>query len=273
MRKILLALLIIVLIIFTGFVIYKGTSFGKYSVWGVTQISQKNDEIDAENEKLGGLVSVTYPGAIQTLNTSSETLEQTKKEYEEKAVLLADSKYYKQTEKYKVEFLWTKIGNYAKDTNVVLNLEVTNGTASGLYDLNFTANGKYADVAQFIYDIENDSRLGFKIENFKMISASATNEDEKTTSNTTTEDGEKASSDKVQGSFTCKEIRIDIKALDTDISNKANSIDKSEEDASTNTNAAQDNAVYNTSVKEVDNRKNTNEPSAGEIIDDATTAP
>lgn len=36
------------------------------------------------------------------------------------------------------------------------------------YDLSFTASGSYVSVADFIYAIENDSSLGFKIEEFQM---------------------------------------------------------------------------------------------------------
>lgn len=194
MRKILFIILVILLLIFTGCVIYKGTNIVNANVWGITQISQKNKEIDLKNEELSGLISVTYPGSLSKLNTSSEELQQTKKEYEQQAIMLADNKYYKQTEKYKIEFLWTRLGNYAKDNGVEIKIDVTNGDTTGIYNLNFIITGKYSDIADFIYDIENDSRLGFKIENFEMASAG----------------------ESVEGKFTCKDIRIDIKALDKD---------------------------------------------------------
>lgn len=44
----------------------------------------------------------------------------------------------------------------------------TTSQATGYYDLNFEATGSYVSVTDFIYDIENDSSLGFKIEGFKM---------------------------------------------------------------------------------------------------------
>ena len=215
MRKILFALVIIVLLIFAGSIIYKGTNFAGFDVWGVTQISDKNNEIDEQNEKLTKLVDQTYPAALSTLATSSETLQKTKKEYEDQAVLLSDSKYYKQTEKYKVEFLWTKIGNYAKDNNVTVDLKFKNSIASGLYEMDIVTVGKYPDVTQFIYDIENDSKLGFKIEDFSMKSATISTDSEG-----------KSTSSGVQGTFTCKEIRIDMKSLDGSSTNSASSTTK-----------------------------------------------
>ncbi|MBP3831980.1 MAG: hypothetical protein ILA02_06375 [Clostridia bacterium] len=207
MRKILFILALIILLIFTGVVIYKGTNFGRFKVWGITQIIEKNDEIDSENAQLSSLVSVTYPSTLTKLSNSSEKLQQTKKEYEEQSVMLSDSNYYMQTEKYKLDFLWTRIGNHAKDNKVEIKIDVTNGTANGIYNLNFTVVGKYANTTSFIYAIEGDSRLGFKIENFSM------KESKKGVEVYKLGEGQETSYF-VESSFVCKEIKIDIKSLD-----------------------------------------------------------
>ena len=60
--------------------------------------------------------------------------------------------------------------------------------------MNFTAKGSYISITDFISDIENDSTLGFKIENFKMIPSGQ-------------EDGT------LQATFVCKDIAI--KEVDT----------------------------------------------------------
>lgn len=205
MRKILFGITIVALLIFTGFVMYQGTD-GKLDVWGFTSISQENDIIDTKNSELKSKIEVDYPQALSTLDTSRTTLEKNKKEYEDQAILLADSKYFKQTEKYKHEFILTKIGNYADDNKVDIRIVVTNSSVAKLYDINFTLIGKYADVANYIYDIENDSKLGFKIEDFVMVSASGVKtNDDGTTTYTTNE---------VKANFNCKEISIDLKWLD-----------------------------------------------------------
>lgn len=263
MRKILFALTIIVLLIFTGFVMYQGTTFGKLHIWGVKQIQDKNEEIDEKNQEMHALVEKTYPTAINTLNKSSEDLEKNKKEYENQAVLLADSKYYKQTEKYKVEFLWTKLGNYAKDNNVELKLEATASTTSGLYDLNFTSTGKYADVAQFIYDIENDSRLGFKIENFSMNAVSNTTEEGQTIYN------------RVEGKFTCKEIKIDIKSIDKDAQTNNNTNEKNTNTNSTNTTTnttSNSTATSNTTTNNTATESTNSDVDVDQIIEDGQGA-
>ena len=205
MRKVLFIILIVILVIFTGIVIYSGLELGKLNIWGVTQIQDENEQIDTLNSRLGELVNNTYPQALGKLNSSTETLQAAKKEYEDQAILVKNSKYYRETEKYKLEFLWTRIGNYAKDRKIDVTMSISNGSAAEFYNINVTAAGLYANVADFIYDIENDSRLGFKIEDFSMTSGSTTINSE----------GEKVTtSNGVVGKFTCKEIQIDLKSLD-----------------------------------------------------------
>ena len=65
---------------------------------------------------------------------------------------------------------------------------LTSGTAQDVYNLKFTVTGSYISITDFISDIENDSTLGFKIEEFKMIPAG--------------ENGD------LQATFVCKEISI-----------------------------------------------------------------
>ena len=62
-----------------------------------------------------------------------------------------------------------------------MKMEVRGGTPIGIiqnsnnkspakfYDLSFTVYGEYISILDFVSDIENDSELGFKIENFKML--------------------------------------------------------------------------------------------------------
>ena len=260
MRKILFILALIILLIFTGVVIYKGTNFGRFKVWGITQIIEKNEEIDSENAQLSNLVSVTYPSTLTKLSNSSEKLQQTKKEYEEQSVMLSDSNYYMQTEKYKLDFLWTRIGNHAKDNKVEIKIDVTNGTANGIYNLNFTVVGKYANITSFIYAIEGDSRLGFKIENFSMKQSTkgtgVLNSDGQTVYNY----------NNVECTFVCKEIKIDIKSLDVQDGKK-------DETNTTNTTNAENttNTVGNTTNTTNNNTNTTNTQNAGNTTNTTNT--
>ncbi len=226
MRKILFALLAVALLIVVGLVIYKGATLGRLEIWGIKQIIAENKQIDDVNAQLERLANEEFNSAKQKLDNSGEAMQATKKEYEEQAVLISNSKYYMQTEKYKIDFLWTRIGNYAKDHKVTPKMDVASGSTKGVYNLIITAVGKYPDVADFIYAIENDSRLGFKIEDFSM-------------SQYTSEEA----SNLVQGKFTCKEIRIDIKSIDSE--SKSNSSEKTA-DSNSQSNANENNNTTNT---------------------------
>ena len=248
MRKVLFAILSVVLLIVLGLVIYKGFSIGNFEVWGIKQIIAKDKELENNKEELQELVDIKFPSAISKLNNSGELMEETKKEYEEQAVLVSNSKYYMQTEKYKIDFLWTRIGNYAKDKNVTPKMEVTNGTTKGVYNLIITAVGKYPNVAEFIYAIENDSRLGFKIEDFSMTQYTL-----------------EENSNLVQGKFTCKEIRIDIKSIDSENTGDSEETDTTEKNTNTTnntttneTNMTNSNTTNNTTTENTTNTANTN---------------
>lgn len=78
---------------------------------------------------------------------------------------------------YDIDFLWTILGNYATEEGVVLQMDVLksseiNTADTGeefMYcDLDFEANGLYLPITNFIYDIEDDDRLGFEINDFKL---------------------------------------------------------------------------------------------------------
>ncbi len=249
MRKILFALLAVALLIVVGLVIYKGASIGKFEIWGIKQIVAENEQIDKANAHLEKLANEEFNSAKQKLDNSGETMQATKKEYEEQAVLISNSKYYMQTEKYKIDFLWTRIGNYAKDHKVTPKMEVASGSTKGIYNLIITAVGKYPDVADFIYAIENDSRLGFKIEDFSM-------------SQYTSEEA----SNLVQGKFTCKEIKIDIKSIDSESKSSSSSktadsnsqSDTNQNNNTTNTtNTTNSNTTNQTNSNVVENQNNT----------------
>lgn len=88
--------------------------------------------------------------------------------------------------------LYTRIGNHAKSEGISNLTMALAGNSSGLanvYDINFTAIATYVEIEEFITDIEDDSKLGFKIENFRMVPSS--------------ENG-----NVVQATFTCKNITV-----------------------------------------------------------------
>ncbi len=254
MRKLLFALVLFILLVVSILFIVKGISNSNFAIYGVNQIKAKNAEIDIKNEKLATLVNQDYPIALKNVESASAQMKKTKEEYEEKAALLGNSKYYMQTEEYKLEFLWTKLGNYADDEDVDIKIDVTNSQMAGRYNLNFTVTGAYTDVTQFIYDVENDSKLGFKIENFEMVSDSSKSDDSGTKSD-------------VIGTFSCKDIKIDLK----DIQSNENSEEKDEDSKKETSNSTSEkNSKTNTTSSSKSTNTNTTKNS-NTTVDDNTT--
>ena len=91
--------------------------------------------------------------------------------------------------KYKIEYLWTKLGDYADNRKVKMKMDVIDA-GNGTYNLSFNIVGSYINVTDFIYDIEKDTNLNFRIADFKMIPDSSTTTTTDTTADGTTTDRE-----------------------------------------------------------------------------------
>lgn len=195
MRKILISILVCLLLIGSVFFMVNGMS--KIDVKGFKGISEKNDELDAKILELSNVISVTYENTASNLRRTANTLQESKTEYENQAILSSANSpsYAAQLESYDIDYLWTRLGNYAKEEGVIIKIDlVASGTSKNLYDLNFTVTGGYVNITDFIYDIENDSNLGFKIDEFKMGSQSGST---------------------VYATFSCNEIPIIVGNVDS----------------------------------------------------------
>ena len=60
---------------------------------------------------------------------------------------------------------------YAKKYNVAMKADLSHGSSgvNNQYNISFTAVGEYISISEFIYAIEKDSTLGFRIEEFAMV--------------------------------------------------------------------------------------------------------
>lgn len=243
MRKILISLLVVLLLI--GSAIFMVNGISRFNINGIKGLSEENDNVEKKISDLSNAIGVTYSNTESNLKRTANTLQGSKTEYENQAIL-SDSQnptYASQLEKYEIDYLWTKIGNYAKDENVVIKIElVQSGTSNNLYNLNFNVTGEYVNITDFIYDIENDSKLGFKIDEFKM-GASKDNT--------------------LSATFVCKEIPIIVGSIDQATSNdqqngsndgNSNNGNTSQGD-NTNTNSA--NNTTNTTTNTSSNDTNT----------------
>ena len=196
MKKLLITAIIILLIILTGITMIKGINVGKLSVLGIKDIKKEDEQLNTTIQQATKLASTDYQKKINDLNDQIKKLENEKQEYEEMVNVSTESQTQTANQflgGYKIEYLYVRIGTHAKTEGVEMKMDVSRSSAGteDTYNLNFTVTGAYARIAEFITDIEDDSSLGFKIEEFKMLADSS--------SDTST----------LQATFVCKDVKIE----------------------------------------------------------------
>lgn len=173
MRKILIIVVIILLGLLAYTSVANGIQIGDLEVYSIEKIQQKNDEINSSIDSINNLKEKTYPQKLKELDTASSNMSTARSKYLEYTSLSSDSEILEamQGKSYKVEFLWATIGTHARNEEINLKLEIASSSigATNVNDLKFTVNGTYINIINFIYALENDADLSFKIANFKLL--------------------------------------------------------------------------------------------------------
>lgn len=192
MKKLLILILIALLLALAGIVAFNGVEIGSVEILGIRGIQDRSAELDEKIQEAGKLAQKDYQQAVKDVEDNSKKLQDTKQEYEEMTAIssASDVESAAQLETYEIETLWVKLGNHATNEGTTMKMDVTKGsnTTQNTYNLNFTVNGSYISITDFISDIENDETLGFKIEEFKMVPS--------------------GSDSNLQATFVCKDIAI-----------------------------------------------------------------
>lgn len=194
MRKVLIILLIILLFAGFGLMVVRGIQIGSFGVSPVKGIIDENEGLDAKIADLERANKEEYEVAKASLNTSYKSLQNSKQKYQDTITYSTDDeiKAASQTEKYKINFLWTTIGLHATKNNVTMQANVSAGSIPDQYNISITALGEYIDISDFIHAIESDSKLGFRIEDFTL---------------------QKYSDTQLQATFVMRNIAIDKESL------------------------------------------------------------
>ena len=226
MKKTLILILIVLVLALTIFTLINGLQIGSFSIWGIRTIQDENAKLDETVTQATKLASSTFPGKVSEVNTSMKNLQEQKTTYEDMVAVSSSSEVQtaSQLSNYTLDFLWTEIGTHATSEGVNIDISLTAGAGGqNVYDLNFTVVGSYVGICEFIRDIEDDSDLAFKIEQFSMTA------------------GESTSS--LRATFICKNIPIEgISSLDT----KTDTLTTENNTNTTNTTANTTNSTTNT---------------------------
>lgn len=235
MKKLLITIFIILITILTIITIIRGLKLGGLEILGITGMNEKNAELDEEITQATKLASTDYPRTLSDIEENLKELQKQKQTYDDMVTVSSDSQVEQATQfaKYEQEKLYILLGSHARSEGV--DIDLTFNVSSNLqnaYDINFEVTGAFISVTDYIADIEDDSELGFKIENFTMTSNGG---------------------DEVKATFVCKDIVINnITQISTGIQN-TNEEDK-ENTNSTNTTS---NTTNNTNTANTSNTTNT----------------
>ena len=163
MKDILITVISILLTVVIIICMAKGLTVGSFRILSISNIKQESLNLDNEVDELNNLKNVTYKKKIDDLQTATKDLTTAKQKYLDLASVSEQT--------YAMEFLWNKVGSYATKEGVTLKWDVSSTGVNNKYTLNFTTTGSYVGVISYIYALENDSDLAFRIENFKMTAS------------------------------------------------------------------------------------------------------
>lgn len=176
MKNILITVITVLITVLIIVLMVRGLEIGNLKILSVSEIKENSEELDKKIENLNTLKNATYKKRVSDLETSIKNLTKSKKEYLDIASTSTESeiKEANQEQTYAMEFLWNKVGSYATSQGVNLKWVVTPTGTENKNKLTFTAVGSYIGIINYVYALENDSELLFKIENFKIVSGDST---------------------------------------------------------------------------------------------------
>lgn len=239
MKNILISVISILLTVIIIVCMFRGISIGQFKILSIPEIKLSSIKLDSEIEELNNLKNVTYKKKLNDLQSSIKNLTSAKQSYLDLASISTDTEIQQanQEQTYAMEFLWNKVGTYATNQGLALTWNVVSTGVNNKYTLNFTITGSYIGIINYIYSLENDSELAFRIENFKIVSAGAASSNSNSNSNSSTQDNTK-----VTATFTVSNIGIKEETVTspTTSSSNTNNTNKNE-----NKEKTQDNTTDN----------------------------
>lgn len=175
--------------------------------------------MDNEIAGLEKEIAQGYTIAQSNLDDSFQRLQTQKQSYQSTIEYTTSEELQaaNQKDQYKLEYLWTKIGQYATKNNLTLKADLTYGSSGfdGEYNIQFTAMGEYLPISEFVYAIEKDTSLGFKIDEFQLVPYSE---------------------NVLQSTFLIKNVTIDPSSLSSSVSSKPPVGEESKDNANNDTN-------------------------------------
>lgn len=194
-KKVLIIQCVILTVIILGIVCVfnSNLNLGLFKIIKLDTLLLNKEDIDMAAASLEKSKS-EYENGLLSLQKAQKEYENQKNKYE--AISDESLEIIKQAtleETYDVEYMWIKLGNYAKTNNLSINIVEPGGSVvtenndedgddtvssnesssnnTNTQNLMISVVGNYLDLAEFVFDVENDVELRFKLDKIKMVYA------------------------------------------------------------------------------------------------------
>lgn len=189
------------------YVIISGINFGSFNVWSLASITTKYNDVKVKENSLEQR-EILYKNALRNLENVKSNFSEQRSKYEaisDETINIIKEATTK--ENYNIEYMWIKLGNYARANKLDLiliepggsaniesdnkndnedeeknttissttssssnnqNEESTSTTIKSSNALQIQLTGSYMRVADFVFDVENDKELRFRLDNISM---------------------------------------------------------------------------------------------------------
>ena len=178
MKRRLINSLIFILVLMLVILIGLGLKSNSFGIESYISLEKKSLEISKQIEELEKKSKESFEEKKKGLLDLTEKYENEKLKYEtrSKNLKVGIEEIKTSFDLYDIDFLWTIIGNYATEEGIILKLDVSKVSENKgfldadyiLCDLLFTISGTYLSLIDFIYDLEDDERLNFEINDFSL---------------------------------------------------------------------------------------------------------
>ena len=133
-------------------------------------VKSDKEELDKNIDKLIDLNKREMNNATAHVENEMKNYETKKQKYDMLAASASREEIAEanKEEKFLLDYLWIRVGNYANDNNVKFKMTPNEATST----LSFDVTGAYISIINFIYDLQNDSTLNFVIDGVLIEGAS-----------------------------------------------------------------------------------------------------
>ena len=171
MRKILLIVIIVILLAFGIRAVFQGTSIGSIDILSIKQIGEKSEKFDTRIEEVNNLINSSYPNKKNELDEARKKEQTVKEQYFDEINSISNEELEDtlKIKNFDIEKIWAKVGNYAIDAGVNIELTQTKKSTTGARNMHFEVRGTYVAQINFLYLLEDDEELDYRIYNFKLV--------------------------------------------------------------------------------------------------------